>query len=142
MRTLFDVNVLVAILDGDHVHHERAHEWWSAHRDAGWASCPLTQNGCMRVLSQPSYPNPVSVAFAHDFLAQQIGATDHLFWPDDLSLLDSDLIDRHGILGPKQLTDVYLLALAVENGGRLATFDRTVPLNAVRRAEPRHFAIL
>jgi uncharacterized protein len=142
VRTLFDVNLLVAVLDEDHVHHERAHEWWSANRDAGWASCPLTQNGCIRVLSQPLYPNPVSVAFAHDFLAQQIAATDHVFWPDDISLLDAQLFNRRGILGPRQLTDLYLLGLAVRNGGRLATFDRTVSLNAVRGTEARHVAIL
>jgi len=96
----------------------------------------------MRVISQPSYPNPVSVAFAHDFLSQQIAATDHAFWADDISLLDARLLDRTRILGPRQLTDVYLLALAVRNGGRLATFDASVPLNAVRGAEPRRLAIL
>ncbi len=80
MRTLIDVNLLVALLDEDHVHHGRAHEWWSANREDGWASCPLTQNGCIRVISQPSYPNQVSFAFAHDFLSQQIAATDHAFW--------------------------------------------------------------
>lgn len=142
MRTLFDVNLLVAMLDEDHVHHRRAQEWWSAHREGGWASCPLSQNGCMRVISQSAYPNPVSVAFAHDFLAQQIAATDHVFWPDGISLLDAQLFDRSRILGPRQLTDVYLLALAVRNGGRLATFDGAVPLNAVRGAEAHHLAIL
>ena len=142
MRILFDVNLLVALLDEDHVHHGRAHEWWSTNREAGWASCPLTQNGCIRVISQPSYPNPVSVAFAHDFLSQQIAATDHAFWADDISLLDVHLFDRSRILGPRQLTDVYLLALAVRNGGRLATFDGSVPLNAVRGAEARRLAIL
>jgi predicted nucleic acid-binding protein len=94
------------------------------------------------VISQASYPNPVSVAFAHDFLSQQIAATDHAFWPDDISLLDAQLFDRSRILGPRQLTDVYLLALAVRNGGRLATFDGAVPLTAVRGAETGHLAIL
>jgi uncharacterized protein len=102
----------------------------------------LTQNGCIRVISQPSYPNPVLVAFAHDFLSQQIAATDHAFWPDDISLLDPRLFDRGRILGPKQLTDVYLLALAVRNGGRLATFDGAVPMHAVRGAGAGHLAIL
>lgn len=142
MRTLFDVNLLVAMFDEDHVHHRRAQEWWAANRAAGWASCPLTQNGCMRVISQPSYPNPVSVAFAHDFLGQQIAATDHVFWPDDISLLDLQLFDRSWILGPRQLTDVYLLALAVKHDGRLATFDGAIPLTAVRGATARHLQIL
>jgi hypothetical protein len=94
------------------------------------------------VISQPSYPNPVSVAFAHDFLSQQIAATDHAFWPDDISLLDVRLFDRTRILGPRQLTDVYLLGLAVKNGGRLATFDGAVPSSAVLGSEARHLAIL
>lgn len=142
MRTLIDVNLLVALLDEDHVHHGRAHAWWSANREDGWASCPLTQNGCIRVISQPSYPNPVSVAFAHDFLSEQIAATDHAFWPDDISLLDARLFDRSRILGLKQLTGVYLLALAVRNGGRLATFDGSVPSSAVRGAEASHLALV
>ncbi|HVH25503.1 MAG TPA: TA system VapC family ribonuclease toxin [Vicinamibacterales bacterium] len=142
MRTLFDVNLLVAMLDEDHVHHERAHAWWAVNRKGGWASCPLTQNGCVRVLSQPGYPNPLSVSFAHDFVAQQIAATDHAFWPDDISLLDETLFDRNRILGPGQLTDVYLLALAVRKGGRLATFDRAVPTQAVRAADARHLVVL
>jgi uncharacterized protein len=94
------------------------------------------------VISQPSYPNQVSVAFAHDFLSQQIAATDHAFWPGDISLLDARVFDRSRILGPRQLTDVYLLALAVRNSGRLATFDGAVPVNAVRGAEARHLAML
>jgi uncharacterized protein len=142
MRTLFDVNLLIAMLDADHLHHERAHGWWSQHRDDGWASCPLTQNGCVRVLSQPRYPNSVPVAFAQDFLARQIAMTDHVFWPDDVSLLDETVFDRERILGPGQLTDVYLLALAVRHGGRLATLDSAVPSQAVRAAGAKHLVVV
>jgi hypothetical protein len=69
-------------------------------------------------------------------------ADDHAFWFDDISLTDMQLFDRDHILGPKQLTDIYLLALAVRNGGRLATFDPAIPLAAVRGAEPRHVAVI
>ena len=142
MRALFDVNVLIAILDEDHVHHVAAHEWWAANRAAGWATCPLTENGMTRIMSQSTYKNPITTTFAIDLLAEQAAQTDHVFWPDDISLRDSALFDPGCILGPNQITDVYLLALAVKNGGRLATFDRGVPLRAVHGAEARHLAVI
>jgi uncharacterized protein len=142
VRALLDVNVLIALLQPDHVHHASAHRWWSANRSEGWASCPLTQNGFVRIVSQPRYPKPMAAAAAVDMLAEQIVETDHAFWPDDISLLDREKFDFDRIVGPKQLTDVYLLALAIEHGGRLATFDRTVPTGAVRGAEPLHVALI
>jgi predicted nucleic acid-binding protein len=70
-----DVNLMLALFQPDHVHHERAHEWWDEHRAEGWASCPLTQNGFARILSQPRYPQPVTVARALDHLAEQVAET-------------------------------------------------------------------
>jgi uncharacterized protein len=142
MRVLFGVNVLIAILDAAHVHHGVAHEWWAANRSAGWATCPLTENGLARIMSQPGYKNPVTTTFAIDLLAEQMAQSDHAFWPDDISLCDSTRFDPSGILGPGRINDAYLLALAVKNGGRLATLDRSVSLRAVRGAEPRHLALL
>jgi toxin-antitoxin system PIN domain toxin len=142
MRVLFDVNLLIAMLDEDHVHHEVAHEWWAANRTTGWATCPLTENGMVRIMSQPSYKNPLTTAFAVDLLAAQVAQSDHVFWSDDVSLRDAKVFDPHCILGPNQITDVYLLALAVKHGGRLATLDRTIPLAAVRGAEARHVAVV
>ena len=142
MRSLLDVNVLIALLQPDHAHHGVAHRWWSAQRSEGWASCPLTQNGFVRIVSQPKYPKPLSIISALDLLEEEIAGTDHAFWPDDISLLDARRIDRARILGPKQLTDVYLLALAVKNGGRLATFDRGIPVGAVRGATKRNVVVI
>jgi toxin-antitoxin system PIN domain toxin len=142
VRALFDVNVLIAILDAQHINHARAHDWWAANDADGWASCPLTQNGFVRIMSQPGYKNPISATFALDLLAEQMIKSDHAFWPDDISLLDTARFDRGRILGPGQLTDIYLLGLAVKNGGRLATLDRTIPLAAVRGTEPRHVAAI
>ena len=142
MRALFDVNVLIAMFDLDHVHYERAHAWWRANRTSGWASCPLTQNGFVRILSRPKYRAPTTVNSALDLLERVTGADEHRFWSDDISLTDARLFDHSHILGPKQLTDVYLLALAIKNGGRFATFDRAIPLAAVRGAEPRHVAVI
>ncbi|MGD0332729.1 MAG: TA system VapC family ribonuclease toxin [Xanthobacteraceae bacterium] len=142
MRFLFDVNVLIAIIDEGHEHHWKAHEWWAANISAGWATCPLTENGMVRIMSQSRYKAPISATFAIDLLAEQIGQTDHAFWPDDISLRDNAWFDPDRILGPNQITDAYLLALAVKNGGRLAAFDRSIALGAVRRAEPRHLAAI
>jgi uncharacterized protein len=142
MRVLFDVNALIAILDEEHVHHRVIHEWWAANRSAGWATCPLTENGLVRIMSQSGYKNPITTTFAIDLLVEQVSETGHAFWPDDISLCDGTLFNPSCILGPNQITDVYLLALAVKNGGRLVTFDRAVPLAAVRGAETRHLVML
>ena len=131
MRALFDVNLLVAMLDEEHAHHGRAQLWWAANRANGWASCPLTQNGFLRVVSQPKYSNPITLTFAHDFLGQQIASTDHAFWPDDISLLDAALVDSSRLLDSTQVTDSYLLALALQRGGKLATFDTRLVTDAV-----------
>lgn len=141
MRALLDVDVVVALLQPDHIHFERAHAWWSG-QSHGWASCPLTQNGFVRIVSQPSYPRPLPVARAIAELAAQIAATDHQFWPDDVSLIDAAVVDRTRLLGPKQLTDIYLLALALKNEGCLVTFDRTIPLQAVRGVRPDNLVVL
>jgi hypothetical protein len=142
VRTLFDVNVLIALFDPDHVHHDRAHAWWKRHRDEGWASCPLTENGFVRIISQPAYPSPVTTARAIELLVVATADTRHAFWSDDVSLADPKRIEPIHILGPKQLTDIYLLALATKQRGRLATFDRSIPVAAVPGAQTRHLAVI
>jgi toxin-antitoxin system PIN domain toxin len=139
---LLDVNVLLALSDVAHIHHGRARSWWTGHGSAGWASCPLTQNGFVRIASKPGYTNPFPLQTALTALATQVAQSDHEFWPDDISIADGKMFDRTFILGPNQITDVYLLALAVRNEGRLVTFDRGLPLGAVRGAEPRHLVVL
>lgn len=142
MRVLFDVNALIALVDEGHVHHLVIHEWWAANSSHGWATCPLTENGLARIMSQPGYKNSITTTFAIDLLAEQVGETDHAFWPDDISLTDDGRFNADAILGPNQITDVYLLALAVKNDGRLVTLDRSIPLRAVRHAEARHLVML
>jgi uncharacterized protein len=137
-RALLDVNVLIALHDQQHVHHEVAANWFIANARHGWASCPLTQNGSVRIMSQPGYPNPVPVAQALAMLQRSCAHTSHQFWPDDVSLLDAKRLAHDRIHGHRQLTDLYLLALAVARGGRLVTFDAQVPLNAVRGAGAQH----
>ena len=142
MRALLDVNVLIALLDGGHLHHRLSRGWLARHLDAGWASCPLTQNGCIRILSQPAYPNSVPVARVAERLAEAARDLAHAFWPDSISLLQADRVTWDRLLSSRQVTDAYLLALAVERGGRLVTLDRGVPLASVRGAQPKHLVVL
>src|SRR5262245_42524722 len=100
MRALLDVNVLIALLDAGHLHHRRATEWRSDNRRAGWASCPVTQNGCIRILSQPGYPNPQPAAQVAARLGEAAADASHAFWPDSVSLLEDRRLDWNRILGP------------------------------------------
>lgn len=141
-RALLDTNALIALLDLDHVHHPRARSWLESEAGSGWASCPLTQNGCVRIMSQPKYPSPVPPGEVIKRLKDAAGTSYHEFWPDDLSILDPRLVDSARIHGPRQVTDVYLLALAVKHGGRFATFDGRVPLSAVPGAAKKHLTVI
>jgi uncharacterized protein len=142
MRALLDVNLLIALLDADHSLHSAATRWFGANAKEGWASCPITQNGCVRVMSHPGYPNPLPVRAIVERLAEATAHASHAFWPDAVSLLDGHVVDPGRIHGPRQVSDLYLLALAVANRGRLVTFDRSIPLEAVRSAEKRHLLVL
>lgn len=142
MRALLDVSVLLPLFDAGHIHHRPAVAWCAANAAAGWASCPQTQNGFVRIVCQPKYPRPARMLDALTVLRRQLGEADHAFWPDDVSVTDATLFDPAFILGPSQIADVYLLGLAVKHGGRLVTFDRGIPLKAVREAEPRHLVVL
>lgn len=137
-RALLDVNVLIALHDTQHVHHREAADWLAAHVRGGWATCPLTQNGCVRILSQPNYPNPVPLADALAVLRRSCALPSHAFWHDDISLLDTARLDHGRMHGHRQITDLYLLALAVEHDACFVTFDAQIPLSAVRGATPRH----
>jgi uncharacterized protein len=142
MRALLDVNVLVALFDGNHSLHASAMRWFAEHGDAGWASCPITQNGCIRVMSQPAYPERMPVVNLVERLRQATAHRAHEFWPDDASLLHSQKIDATRIHGPNQLTDVYLLSLALSHGGRLVTLDQAISLDAVRGAQKKHLVVI
>jgi len=142
MRALLDVNVLIALLDADHASHGRARQWFRDSAPGGWASCPITQNGCARIMSHHGYPNALPVAGVMARLREATAGAEHAFWPDELSLLDEAVADATRIHGPRQLTDLYLLALAVRRGGRFVTFDRAIARSAIRGAEARHLLAL
>lgn len=142
-RCLLDVNVLIALLDDAHVFSRRANEWLDA-APRRVATCPIVENGVIRIMSSPAYSatlrtSPEQVADGLKALAQGL---DHVFWPDAVSMLDEAVVDFARLHGHRQITDAYLLALAVRHGGMLASFDAAVPLTAVRGATRRHLLAL
>lgn len=133
MTYLLDVNVLIALLDPAHVGHEAAHMWFGEEGHRDWASCPITQNGVVRIVGNPRYPNSTgSPAEAAIIVKQLCALPGHSFWPDSLSLFDSSFVDPAEIRTPDQVTDSFLLALAASRNGKLATFDRKLSVRAVR----------
>ena len=140
---LLDVNVLVALFDPDHVHHEPAHAWFAASRAAGWATCPLTENGLVRILSNPAYGSvPETPAGIVRRLGVFCASGQHVFWADDVSLRERHLFKAEAPATYRQVTDVYLLALARHHKGRLATFDRRIPLTALAGADRSHLELI
>ncbi len=133
MRALLDINVLIALLDSDHAFHQRSHAWWKTNSQNGWASCPLTENGVVRIMANPAYSK--SVRFPPGEIIQRLKqfaqGTNHQFWPDDVSLFDETIFCRDRLHSSRIITDLYLLALAVKHQGCLATFDQAIPISAV-----------
>ena len=133
---LLDVNVLIALFDSEHVHPELAHDWFSDNRRDGWATCPVTENGFLRVLSSPAYRS--ALYRLPDLMVRLrtfCGDPHHRFWPDTVSFRDASLFDPGLIGGHRQLTDIYLLGLAMKKDGCLVTFDRAIPVKAVIGAD-------
>lgn len=143
MRLLLDVNVWIALLDDAHVHSTAANALL-AQPALRIATCPLVENGVIRVLNLPAYARigPFGLARVRDQMARACADLDHAFWPDDISLRDPGLVNFDRVHGHGQITDLYLLALAVKHGGSLATFDQGIALSAVIGAESRHLTVL
>jgi len=133
MVFLLDVNVLIALIDPAHIQHDAVHEWFATHGRQAWATCPLTENGVVRIVGNPRYPNsPGSPSEVVKLMAELLLLPGHQFWTDSISLMDENRIDASRLLGSGQVTDSYLLALACANNGQLATFDRRLVVDAVR----------
>ena len=142
LRILYDTSCLIVLLDKNHVSHQTVAAWHIDNMAQGWLSCPLTQNGCLRILSQPSYANTVSITEAFELLQAAVSTEHHQFIPDDISLLDDALVDDRELLGHRQLADVYLLALAVAHDARLVTLDTRIPLAPVHGADETHLMVI
>ena len=142
MRALFDVSVLIALFQPDHIHHQRTHIWWELNQQFGWASCPISENGFVRIISQPKYPLPQTVSTAIKILTSAKRHTNHQFWSDDLSLLDERVFDSSAFTQHGQVTDSYLLALAIHNGGKLITIDQNIKTTPALKFTRDHLQIL
>lgn len=129
-RHLLDVNVVIALIDPLHVHHDRAHRWFTTRESAPWHTSPTVQNGVVRVVSNPKYPNsqPAPVVLAS--LASLAARDDHVFLADSVSLLDGS-VHTERLLASSQVTDTYLLHLASSSDAMLATFDTRIVTTAV-----------
>lgn len=141
-RALLDSNVVIALLDQAHVLHRTATRWLESELHHGWATSPITQNGVVRIMAQPAYPNCQPAALVAERLSEACEHPSHAFWPEPISLLQSGLIDWQRLLGPRQITDAYLLALAVHHGGRFVTFDQRVGIEVVPAAAASHLCVI
>ena len=119
---LLDINILIAVADPDHEHHVKAEAFFLANHKVGWATCPLTENGFVRILGHVNYPKgPGSTDAACAILKQLCAQDGHRFWPDDLSLRATINLPTS-----KHLTDHYLLSLAMHRQGKLVSLDRHI----------------
>lgn len=129
---LLDVNVLIALIDPVHIHHDAAHAWFETTGKRAWATCPMTENAVLRIVGDSRYPNsPGSPAAVAEVLEEVLASPGHAFWPDDVSFFGNAQVDLARLLSARQVTDSYLLALARAHEGSLATFDRRLIANAV-----------
>jgi toxin-antitoxin system PIN domain toxin len=127
MRALLDVNFLVALAWPNHIHHQAAVRWFEDNHERGWATCPLTQSGFVRVSSnQKVVPEARTPTEAIMLLGQLTGLDGHEFWADRIAIASSEYVDAERIVGYRQVTDAHLLALARDHGGKLVTFDRSI----------------
>lgn len=132
MRRLLDINVLIALCDPNHVDHRRIAVWFKEIGGKAWVSCPITENGFIRILSSPKYPGlSGNVDGATRLLRELQRQKGHEFWADDYSFVDGP-IDLNRIAGNKQITDLYLLGLAVRHKGRFTSVDRHIPADLVQ----------
>jgi toxin-antitoxin system PIN domain toxin len=130
MIALLDINVLIALVDTGHIHHAAARRFFPTAKIHGWATCPLTENGALRILGRPRADHgPDSPTSARTLLRSLLASPGHQFWPDDISLMDVRLFPT--LPASKHLTDLYLLALAVKRGGCFATFDESIDASLI-----------
>lgn len=142
MRALLDINVIIALLDAGHLMHRAAQRWMAREVDKGWATCSITQNGVLRIMSQPAYPNAQPVARVAARLQEACHHPSHAFWPEEISLLDDGVIQWDRVLGHRQITDAFLLAVAAAHGGRFVRFDRRINTDIVCAAQTEHLCVI
>jgi hypothetical protein len=127
MEFLLDVNVLIAAAWPTHQAHARVQQWAARHAREGWATCPSTQSAFVRILSNPAFsPNALTPADALALLRANLGHPAHRFWEEDISFVQAVEPFGKRLVGHQQVSDAYLLGLAIHKKGRLATLDQSV----------------
>jgi len=143
VRLLLDINVWVALFDDAHIHNADARKLFRQPK-LKIATCVLTENGVLRVLNLPGYAKraPPGFDLVRQKLALACADVDHEFWPCSLSLRDEQVLDWTRVMGHNQITDAYLLALAVDHKGAFTTFDHRVALSVVSGATAKNLILL
>ena len=140
---LLDVNVLIAMAWPTHRDHQKVHEWLARHARDGWATCPLTQTSFVRILSNPAFSaNALTPTDALTLLQANLAHPAHRFWADEVSMRDSLKPFVRKLAGHQQVTDAYLLGLAIHKKGKLATMDRAVRTLLPDKSPERDFVVL
>ncbi|MCL1838026.1 MAG: PIN domain-containing protein [Propionibacteriaceae bacterium] len=142
MIALLDTNVLIALLDPAHTFHAIAASWFRDHAADGWATCPITENGFVRIVSHSSYPQPITVADAVEIMRCACSHAAHSFWPDNITVIDNTIINDAHLLTSGQVTDTYLLGLAIHHDGYLVTLDRRIDVAAIRGASSSRLIVI
>lgn len=138
-----DVNVLVALAWPNHIHHEPAHAWFSDSRSAGWATCPPTESGFVRLSSNPRLTSEARrPREALELLERIVALPGHVFWDDATSMVRSPHVARERLTGHRQVTDAHLVAIALAHGGTVATFDRGMRSIVPPTADPQRVVTL
>lgn len=130
-KYLLDVNVLIALVHAGHVHHKIALDWFLKNHENIWATCPITEDGLIRIMSNPKflskYDRPIEVVEHFKLIKERF--PNHEFFPNEISLIENDILNLPLIVSPKYLTDAYLLATAYKNEAKLATLDKGITKN-------------
>ena len=136
MTYLLDVNILIALLDSNHIHHRKTLNWFNKNENLSWATCPITENGLVRIVSHKSYREPnLLPSLIIGLLEKLKNYGKHQFWNDDISITDKTLFKHQNIIHTNQITDTYLLGLAKFYKGKLATLDRKISVTGVKQGK-------
>jgi toxin-antitoxin system PIN domain toxin len=124
---LLDVNVLIALLWPAHEGHLQAQHWFDRNSHEGWATCPLTQAAFVRIVTNPAFSSDaVTAQEAVKLLSSNFDNPSHQFWGDEISFAGAVQPFERRLKGHQQVTEAYLLGLAIHKKGKLATMDRAV----------------
>jgi len=140
---LLDASVLIAMMWPAHAAHARVQHWLSKRGTEKWASCPMTQAAFVRIVSNPAFsPNALTPANALALLGSNLEHPGHEFWRDEIQLTEAVELAQAKPVGHQQITDAYLLGLAVHRKGKLVTLDRNIFALLAQKSEKRDLVVV